>query len=463
MPPATPVSPNTVHDSDAARTKRKGKKKKRSGKNKYALGKRIGAGGFAEVYLGIEGNTGRLIAIKKPFAGTGQDLKELEREVNILKTCKHPNIVAYLGTDNSTQVSIFMEYVSGGTLYSLLTQFGVFKEPVITAYLTQMLDAIQYLHTLGIAHRDIKPQNVLVSDAGLIKLSDFGCSVMWKVRSMQSACSLRHRRPSWVGEGAMGTVVYMSPEACRQELTGAESDIWSLGCTLLQMASGSLPWSEMEFDTPIAAFFHIATCTSPPAYVDTLSSHGKDFLDQCLRVDGAQRPNAHELSDHPWLVPVMHHTDSCKSVQSTALWHCSSCSSRFSERSRLSANRLSDASSSSGSVYSFADIPCSPLQPRQYSSDAGQAPANLSINNGIHVSPAPRRRRSSPFTGCPAPTQGHWVSTECMDLPADAPATSWTTHPLPRPKRHEAVQRRRIVPHKPNPGGGAARMADSGV
>ena len=147
---------------------------------------------------------------------------------------------------------------------------------------------LEYLHNKGIIHRDIKGANILVSDKGEVKLSDFGCSY-------QSLAPSEDTRP-------LGTVLWMAPEVCREEEVHASCDIWALGCTVLQMVTNRLPWAEREFEHPIAAFFHIATCTEGPKAPDTTAPLTRSFISDCVAVQATDRPTCAALLAHPWVV-----------------------------------------------------------------------------------------------------------------------------------------------------------------
>ncbi|GJM98905.1 hypothetical protein PR202_ga15957 [Eleusine coracana subsp. coracana] len=152
---------------------------------RWRKGELIGCGAFGQVYLGMNLDSGELLAVKQVLIGTSNatrekaqaHIKELEEEVKLLKNLSHPNIVRYLGTVREEDtLNILLEFVPGGSIQSLLGKLGSFPEPVIRKYTKQILQGLEYLHNNAIIHRDIKGANILVDNKGCIKLADFGAS-----------------------------------------------------------------------------------------------------------------------------------------------------------------------------------------------------------------------------------------------------------------------------------------------
>ena len=145
---------------------------------------------------------------------------------------------------------------------------------------------------------DVQAQNILLSqhqDQVVLKLSDFGC---WRAAA---DCEDGEERPPLVG-----TALWMAPEVCRQAGRGLPSDIWSLGCTILEMATAKDPWYPLEFDNPVSAIFHIAHAAAGPCLHGPVAEHfspeAQEFISGCLRPDLRERPTAMALSAHPWVV-----------------------------------------------------------------------------------------------------------------------------------------------------------------
>lgn len=177
---------------------------------KWIKGALIGAGSFGSVYLGMDAQSGLLMAVKQVELGSGKNVERkrgmieaLEREIELLKELQHENIVQYLGeidmflasveqeaddVDSSidgTHLNIFLEYVPGGSIAALLNNYGAFEEALVRNFVRQILTGLNYLHEREIIHRDIKGANILVDNKGGIKISDFGISK--KVESSKSS------------------------------------------------------------------------------------------------------------------------------------------------------------------------------------------------------------------------------------------------------------------------------------
>ncbi|KAI4317777.1 hypothetical protein L6164_025620 [Bauhinia variegata] len=276
---------------------------------RWRKGELIGCGAFGRVYMGMKLDSGELIAVKQVLIAannaskekTQAHIRELEEEVKLLKNLKHPNIVRYLGTAREEDsLNILLEFVPGGSISSLLGKFGSFPESVIKMYTKQLLLGLEYLHRNGIIHRDIKGANILVDNKGCIKLADFGASKkVVELATINGAKSMK------------GTPYWMAPEVILQTGHSFSADIWSVGCTVIEMATGKPPWSQQYQE--VAALFHIGTTKSHPPIPEHLSSEAKDFLLKCLQEEPNLRPSASELLQHPFITgeyqdrhPILH-------------------------------------------------------------------------------------------------------------------------------------------------------------
>ncbi|EFJ48986.1 hypothetical protein VOLCADRAFT_104524 [Volvox carteri f. nagariensis] len=268
----------------------------------WQKGRQIGQGAFGTVYLALVHATGQEIAVKqvslpRDAANNGRvfgHIRSLEVEVGLLRRLRHENIVRYLGTERTDDcLNIFLEYVPGGPISNKLSQFGPLREETIRVYTKQILRGLEYLHQQKVMHRDIKGANILVDTNGVVKLADFGAS-----RQIEELAT--------IGGGSRsirGTANWMAPEVIKQSGHGRAADIWSLGCVVIEMATGRAPWS--NFSDPYAVMYHVASTKELPAMPDTLSAHAKDFLTLCFNRVPRERPNATRLLQHPWLQNVV--------------------------------------------------------------------------------------------------------------------------------------------------------------
>ncbi|KAI4337908.1 hypothetical protein L6164_016272 [Bauhinia variegata] len=259
--------------------------------SKWIKGRLLGRGSFGQVYAGFNCTNGQLCAIKEVRAITedqnSQDcLKQLNQEVAVLSQLSHPNIVEYYGSElGKGQLSVYLEYVSGGSIHKLLQEYGPFKEPLMRNYTGQILHALAYLHARNTVHRDIKGTNILVDPNGEIKLADFGMA-----KHMTSSTSI---------VSFNGSPHWMAPEVILNTKSfGLAADIWSLGCTVIEMATSKPPWSEYE---GVAAIFKIADSKDFPKIPAHLSANAQNFLKLCLQRDPLARPTAAQLLQHPFV------------------------------------------------------------------------------------------------------------------------------------------------------------------
>ncbi|XP_049628943.1 mitogen-activated protein kinase kinase kinase 19 isoform X4 [Suncus etruscus] len=251
-----------------------------------------------EVYCGLT-SQGQLIAVKQVALDTSDKLatkkeyQKLQEEVELLKALKHVNIVAYLGTClEENIVSIFMEFVPGGSISSIINRFGPLPEMVFCKYTKQILQGVAYLHENCVVHRDIKGNNVMLMPTGIIKLIDFGCA----------------KRLAWAGlngthsdmlKSMHGTPYWMAPEVINESGYGRKSDIWSIGCTVFEMATGKPPLASMD---RMAAMFYIGAHRGlMPPLPEHFSKDAADFVHVCLTRDQHERPSASQLLKHSFL------------------------------------------------------------------------------------------------------------------------------------------------------------------
>lgn len=307
---------------------------------RWQQGQFVGGGTFGSVYAAINLDTGYLMAVKEIRLQDPQMIPSIAAQIRdeerVLEVLDHPNIVSYYGIEvHRDKVYIFMEYCSGGSLAALLEHGRIEDETVIQVYALQMLEGLAYLHQSGIVHRDIKPENILLDHNGLIKYVDFGAAkiiarqgkTIIATKGLENTVALApnpdsSENPNGAASNAAGaprknqktmtgTPMYMSPEVIRGDAGPSSSsgitrhgsvDIWSLGCVILEMATGRRPWT---LDNEWAIMYNIAQGNPPqlPTH-DQLSDIGIDFLEKCFERDPSIRSSAAELLMHEWIVQI---------------------------------------------------------------------------------------------------------------------------------------------------------------
>jgi mitogen-activated protein kinase kinase kinase len=276
--------------------------------SKWMKGALIGQGSFGCVYLALHAVTGELLAVKQveapsPGASNPNDTRKkgmieaLKREISLLRDLRHPNIVQYLGCGSSAEfLNIFLEYVPGGSVQTMLNSYGALPEPLVRSFVRQILQGLSYLHNRDIIHRDIKGANILVDNKGTIKISDFGISKKLEATNILSGANNNKHRPS-----LQGSVFWMAPEVVKQTSYTRKADIWSLGCLVVEMMTGTHPFPDC---TQLQAIFKIGGAKAAPTIPEHASPEAQAFLTKTFEMDHNLRPNADELMLSPFLTPI---------------------------------------------------------------------------------------------------------------------------------------------------------------
>ncbi|KAF2655270.1 protein kinase byr2 [Lophiostoma macrostomum CBS 122681] len=275
---------------------------------KYMKGSLIGQGSFGSVYLALHAVTGELMAVKQvevpsPSGTSQMDQKKtnmveaLKHEIGLLRDLKHKNIVQYLGSNSDdSHLNIFLEYVPGGSVATMLVNYGPLGESLIQNFVRQILTGLSYLHSRDIIHRDIKGANILVDNKGSVKISDFGISKRVEASTLLNG-------PGGGKKGAQrvslqGSVFWMAPEVVRQTAYTRKADIWSLGCLIVEMFTGSHPHPNC---TQLQAIFKIGgSGDASPTMPENAGDDARAFLSQTFLIDHEKRPSADQLLASPF-------------------------------------------------------------------------------------------------------------------------------------------------------------------
>lgn len=271
----------------------------------YQLGERIGKGQFGAVRKALDLKTGECFACKQmKFSRRSQSsastIKEIMQEIELLKSLDHPNIVRYVTSIQVRDtVNIIMEYVENGSLLNLLKKFGVIPEPLCINFMQQILSGLDYLHSKGVIHRDIKAANILITKSGKVCLADFGVS--------------SHLEEGTGRMTVVGSPNWMAPEVISMAGTSAAADIWSFGATVIELLTGDPPYAGLG---SMGALYRIVEDASVPLPPD-ISEDMKDFLRCCFQKDPSKRSTAKELLGHPLLSKQENRENRSISIQQT--------------------------------------------------------------------------------------------------------------------------------------------------
>ncbi len=208
---------------------------------RYELLETVGQGGMATVYRARRASDGKLVAVKilrEPYAHDREFVERFQREAVAAASLSHPNVVPVLdsGEDGGVRFLV-MEYVEGEDLKSHLRRTGALPAARAAAIAAAVCEALQYAHAQGIVHRDIKPQNILLTPTGQVKVTDFGIARALSAATITETGTV------------LGSVHYLSPEQARGEPVTAASDLYALGVVLYEMLTGQLPF---DGESPIA-------------------------------------------------------------------------------------------------------------------------------------------------------------------------------------------------------------------
>ncbi|XP_030323505.1 death-associated protein kinase 1 isoform X4 [Calypte anna] len=265
----------------------------------YETGEDLGSGQFAVVKKCREKSTGQQFAakfIKKrrtKSSRRGVSREDIEREVGILKEIRHPNVITLHDVyENKTDVILILELVAGGELFDFLAEKESLTEEEATEFLKQILNGVQYLHSLQIAHFDLKPENIMLLDRNVpkprIKIIDFGLA-----HKIDFGNEFKN---------IFGTPEFVAPEIVNYEPLGLEADMWSIGVITYILLSGASPFlGETKQET--LANVSAVNYEFEEEFFSNTSALAKDFIRRLLVKDPKKRMTIQDSLLHPWIKP----------------------------------------------------------------------------------------------------------------------------------------------------------------
>nr|ODO01011.1 STE/STE11/CDC15 protein kinase [Cryptococcus depauperatus CBS 7855] len=259
----------------------------------YQLGDLLGRGASGNVYRALNFLTGETVAIKSIslLSLPPSSLNDIMSEIDLLKNLNHANIVKYKGfVRDKENLFIVLEYCENGSLQTILKKFGKFPESLVAVYISQVLEGLIYLHEQGVIHRDIKGANILTNKDGSVKLADFGVSSRTTTPAASDAADAE----------VVGSPYWMAPEVIEQSGASTASDVWSVGCVVVELLEGKPPYGDLA---PMQALWKIVQDESM-RIPDGASPIVKDFLYHCFQKDPNLRVSAKKLLRHPWMLSV---------------------------------------------------------------------------------------------------------------------------------------------------------------
>lgn len=253
----------------------------------FEIGKKLGKGKFGKVYCVRHKETGFICALKvmdKAEIVQYNLQKQFRREVEIQTSLNHPNLTKLYGHfHDEKRVYLLMEYLVYGELYKLLRSHGPFNDVIASRFVFQIADALNYLHDKQIIHRDLKPENILIGFNNVIKLTDFGWSII---------------NPRGVKRKTLcGTIDYLSPEMIRSREYDDKVDVWALGVLTYELIVGSPPFEE---DTKELTYKRILK--NDIKFPETVSHDVKDLISKLLKYNPSERISMRDVMKHPWII-----------------------------------------------------------------------------------------------------------------------------------------------------------------
>ena len=228
--------------------------------DRYEVGRKLGSGGFADVYLANDRLLGRQVALKvlsSRYAHDEQFVERFRREASSAAGLNHPNIVQiYDRGEAEGTYYIAMEYLEGRSLKEVIVKYAPLSPELLVSVAVQIVEALRFAHRRDVIHRDIKPQNIIIDNDGRVKVTDFGIARAGSASAMTEAGSI------------LGTAHYFSPEQAQGQPVEAASDLYSLGVVMYEMATGGLPF---DGENPVSiAMKHVHDLPPTPRSINPL-------------------------------------------------------------------------------------------------------------------------------------------------------------------------------------------------
>jgi len=274
----------------------------------WRRGEALGRGAYGEVFKAMV--AGRFMAVKKiPLELTStqvmaeREIQALKTEINTLKRLNHRRIVRYHGcitqtSEDDPALLIFLEFMPSGSIKGVLAKFGAYGLGLARKYTLQILEGLEFLHANKIIHRDVKGANILIDAHGDSKLADFGAC-----REIEAL----HSTVTGGMKSIQGSIYWMAPEVMKYK-AGRRSDIWSLGCTVIEMITAEPPWKELRDEKlgVTETLKRIVEGDGSPPLPECAQGNCRQFLQHVLVRDHTRRPYASELLRHRFVASQDH-------------------------------------------------------------------------------------------------------------------------------------------------------------
>eukprot|EP00754_Rhynchopus_humris_P000742 Rhum_TRINITY_DN10478_c0_g1::Rhum_TRINITY_DN10478_c0_g1_i1::g.38670::m.38670 len=278
-----------------------GSQARRRRRRKWKLGRELGSGAFGTVHHVVDEETTEQYAAKvfklRAQGDSRQKMQEsFMNEINLLRDLDHENIVRYIDTERKGDVGyIILEYVPGGSLLDFRKKFTSIPEQVARKFIAHALKGLEYLHRHNVIHLDVKSANLLVNTNGVVKVADFGCGVRFEVDGGKTSADGK----------ATGTLPFMAPEVITRRVFSTACDIWSVGCTVIEMVCGGLIWcprvsEAVAFVAMIKEDWNKGKTPINYLQKNQVSPLCLAFLKRCLQIDPSERSSAEELLTDPF-------------------------------------------------------------------------------------------------------------------------------------------------------------------